>query len=95
MDDVGYWTDKEITEVFAASTAMSGLDFDSTTNKLQLGLAIGGYGSEENLAVGIGKVWDSDRIGDVLFSFKTTVDTSGRNNERPWVGSAGWKVTLP
>jgi hypothetical protein len=91
LDDEGYWTNDEISEVFAASTAMSGLDFDSTTTKLQIGLAIGGYDGEENMAIGVGKVWDSDRMGDVLFSFKTTVQEAGQGNARPWVGSAVWK----
>lgn len=91
LDDQGYWTDQEISELFAASTAMSGLDFDSTTTKMQIGIAIGGYDGEENMAVGIGKVWDSDKMGDILFSFKTTVQESGANNARPWVGSAVWK----
>jgi Collagen triple helix repeat (20 copies) len=91
LDDQGYWTDDEIAEVFAAATAMSGLDFDSTTTKTQIGIAIGGYDGEENMAIGVGKVWDSQRMGDVLFSFKTTIEESGRGNARPWVGSAVWK----
>lgn len=91
LDSQGYWTDEEISEVFAASFAMSGLDFDSTTTKLQLGIAVGGYDGEENMAIGIAKVWDSQNVGDVLFSFKTTVQESGASNARPWVGSAVWK----
>ncbi|MHA1806205.1 MAG: collagen-like triple helix repeat-containing protein [Candidatus Thorarchaeota archaeon] len=91
LDSQGYWTDSEISETFAAATAMSGLDFDSTTTKLQLGIAVGGYDGEENMAIGIGKVWDSNDMGDILFSFKTTVQESGRNDARPWVGSAVWK----
>lgn len=91
LDSQGYWTDDEISEVFAAATAMSGLDFDSTTTKTQIGIAVGGYDSEQNMAVGIGKVWDSDRMGDILFSFKTVVQESGRGDARPWVGSAVWK----
>jgi len=88
------WTDSEITEMFAASSAMSGLDFDSTTNKLQLGLALGGYGSQTDLAVGVAKNWDSDKTGDVLFSFKTTLQESGDDGKRPWVVGAVWKVNL-
>ena len=91
LDDQGYWTDDEISEMFAAATAMSGLDFDSTTTKTQIGIAIGGYDGEENMAIGVGKVWDSQRMGDILFSFKTTIEESGRGNARPWVGSAVWK----
>lgn len=86
------WSDDEITEMFAAATAMSGLDFDSTTNKTQFGIAIGGYDGEENLAIGIAQVWDSDTVGDTLFSLKTTVKESGHNDKRPWVASAVWKV---
>lgn len=91
LDERGYWTDDEVSEIFAAATAMSGLDFDSTTTKTQIGIAIGGYAGEENMAIGVGKVWDSQRMGDVLFSFKTTIDESGRDDARPWVGSAVWK----
>jgi len=90
----GGWTDSEITEMFAASSALSGLDFDSTTNKLQLGLALGGYGSQSDLAFGIAKSWDSDKTGDVLFSFKTTLQESGKDGERPWTVSAVWKVDI-
>ena len=95
LDEQGYWTNSEISEMFAASSAMSGLDFDSTTNKLQLGLSIGGYGSDTDMAVGIAKSWDSDKTGDVLFSFKTNVLQSGKDSERPWTASAVWKVQIP
>ncbi len=94
LDEQGYWTDSETSEMFAASSAMSGLDFDSTTNKLQLGLALGGYGSDTDMAVGIAKNWDSDKTGDVLFSFKTTVRESGHDDKRPWAAAAVWKLNI-
>ena len=96
LNDEDYWTDDELDEMFAASTAMAGIDFDSTTDKLQLGVALGGYGSEQQGAIGIGKVWNNDNVGDVLFSFKTTLKEVGRDSDekRPWVAAATWKVRL-
>lgn len=82
-------SDDEISELFAGATAMAGLDFDSTTTKTQVGLAVGYYDGEDSLAIGIGKVWDSEKMGDVLFSLKTTVDEL--NGHRPVVGAAIWK----
>jgi len=90
----GYWTNSEISEMYAATSALSGLDFDSTTNKLQLGISAGGYGSQTDLAVGIAKSWDSDKTGDVLFSFKTNLQESGHDDKRPWTASAVWKLNL-
>ena len=94
LNDDDYWTDDELDEMFAASTAMAGIDFDNTTDKLQLGVALGGYGSEQQGAIGIGKVWNNDNVGDVLFSFKTTLNEVGRDSDekRPWVAAATWKV---
>ena len=94
LNDEDYWTDDELDEMFAASTAMAGIDFDNTTDKLQLGVALGGYGSEQQGAIGIGKVWNNDNVGDVLFSFKTTLNEVGRDSDekRPWVAAATWKV---
>ena len=96
LNDDDYWTDDELDEMFAATTAMAGLDFTNTTNKLQLGAALGGYGSESQGAVGIGKVLDNDSFGDILLSFKTTLKEVGRdgNEKRPWVAAATWKVKL-
>lgn len=94
LNDDDYWTDDELDEMFAASIAMAGIDFDSTTSKLQLGAALGGYGSEHQGAVGIGKVWDNDTFGDILMSFKTTINETGHNSHRPWVASATWKVRI-
>ena len=96
LNDEDYWTDDELDEMFAASTAMAGIDFDNTTDKLQLGVALGGYGSEQQGAIGIGKVWNNDNVGDVLFSFKTTLKEVGRDSDekRPWVAAATWKVRL-
>lgn len=88
------WSDDDLNEVFAATTAMAGIDFDSTTSKLQLGVAIGGYGGEEQAALGIGKVLDNKKFGDILISFKTTINESGRDDDRPWVASAVWKVKI-
>ena len=82
-------SDDDVSELFAGATAMAGLDFDSTTYKTQVGIAAGFYDGENSLAIGIGKVWDSDRVGDVLFSLKTTVDEL--NGHRPVVGAAIWK----
>jgi len=82
-------SDDDVSELFAGATAMAGLDFDSTTYKTQIGIAAGFYDGENSLAIGIGKVWDSDRVGDVLFSLKTTVDEL--NGHRPVVGAAIWK----
>jgi len=82
-------SDDEISELFAGATAMAGLDFDSTTTKTQVGLAVGYYDGEDSLAIGIARVWDSERMGDVLFSIKTTVDEL--NGHRPIVGAAIWK----
>ena len=82
-------SDDDVSELFAGATAMAGLDFDSTTYKTQVGVAAGFYDGENSLAIGIGKVWDSDRVGDVLFSLKTTVDEL--NGHRPVVGAAIWK----
>ena len=82
-------SDDDISELFAGATAMAGLDFDSTTTKTQVGLAVGFYDGEDSLAIGVGKVWDSERMGDVLFSLKTTVDEL--NGHRPVVGAAIWK----
>ena len=87
--DADTLSDDEISELFAGATAMAGLDFDSTTTKTQVGLAVGYYDGEDSLAIGIGKVWDSERVGDVLFSLKTTVDEL--NGHRPIVGAAIWK----
>lgn len=95
LDENHYWSDDELDEAFAAATAMAGIDFDNTTEKLQLGLAIGSYGGEEQVAIGVGKVFNSDQMGDILFSFKTTIQEYGRDDNRPWVGSAVWKVNLP
>ena len=94
LETKGYWTDSEVSEMFAASSALAGLDFDSTTNKLQLGLSVGGYGSQTDMAVGIAKSWDSDKTGDVLFSFKANVQEVGHDNKRPWTASAVWKLNL-
>ena len=94
FDDSDYWSDDDLDEMFAASTAMAGIDFDSTTSKLQLGVAVGGYGGEQQGAVGIGKVLNNDKFGDVLVSFKTTIEETGRDDERPWVASATWKVRI-
>jgi len=96
LNDEDYWTDDELDEMFAATTAMAGLDFTNTTNKLQLGAALGGYGSESQGAVGIAKVLDNDSFGDILLSFKTTLKEVGRdgNEKRPWVAAATWKVKL-
>jgi hypothetical protein len=96
LNDEDYWTDDELDQMFAASTAIAGIDFDSTTSKLQLGAALGGYGSEHQGAIGIAKVWDNDTMGDVLLSFKTTLQEVGRNDneKRPWVAAATWKIKL-
>jgi len=96
LNDSDYWTDDELDEMFAATTAMAGIDFDSTTSKLQLGAALGGYGSESQGAVGIAKVWDNNTMGDVLFSLKTTLKEVGRDGDekRPWVAAATWKIKL-
>lgn len=89
-------SDEDIREVFAAGAAIAGLDFDSTTNKTQFGVSIAGFGDANNVGIGIGQVWDSDDMGDVLFSFKTVVDEVELDGDshRPWVGSAVWKVDL-
>jgi len=94
LHDDDAWSDDDLDQMFAASTAMAGIDFDSTTSKLQLGVAIGGYGGEQQGAVGIGKVLNNDKFGDVLVSFKTTIEETGRDDDRPWVASATWKVRI-
>jgi hypothetical protein len=87
--DSNSMSDDDISELFAGATAMAGLDFDSTTTKTQVGIAVGFYDGEDSMAIGIGKVWDSDQMGDILFSVKTTVDEL--NGHRPVVGAAIWK----
>jgi len=96
LHDDDSWSNDDLDQMFAASTAMAGIDFDSTTSKLQLGVALGGFNGENQGAVGIGKVWNNDTVGDVLFSFKTTIDEVGRSSDeaRPWVASAVWKVRI-
>ena len=96
LHDDSAWSDHDLDNMFAASTAMAGIDFDSTTSKLQLGTAFGGYGGEIQGAIGIGKVLDNKKFGDILVSFKTTFDEVGRSGDekRPWVASATWKIKL-
>lgn len=100
LDGTNYLGDdissSDIREVFAGATAMSGIDFDSTTKKLQLGISLSGFGSANNVGVGIGQVIEFGDSQDLLFSFKTLVDEVEIDNKsrRPWVASAIWKVNL-
>ena len=89
-------SDEDVREVFAGAMAIAGIDFTNTTDKTQFGLSAAGFGSANNIGIGIGQVWDSDDIGDILFSFKTLVDEVELDgqSERPWVASAVWKVQL-
>ena len=50
--DSNTWSDDDISEMFAASAAMAGLDFDSTTTKTQLGVAVGFYDGEDSMKFG-------------------------------------------
>jgi len=89
-----YYVSKGVTEnylmdAFAASSAMAGLDFTNTTTKLQIGAAIGGFGDVKKLGVGVGKVLDSDVVGDLMWSFKVTERVNGHT---PWVTGIIWKV---
>jgi autotransporter adhesin len=83
-------------QMFAAGFAMSGIDFTNTTNALQLGIGVGGWGGEVQTAIGAGLLLDSDSVGDILVSFKTTVEEVevGDDKHRPWVAAAVWKVKL-
>jgi len=94
LHDDNAWSDDDLDQMFAASTAMAGIDFYPGTDKLQLGVAIGSYGGEQQGAVGIGKMLNNDSFGDILVSFKTTIDEVGRDNDRAWVASATWKVRI-
>lgn len=92
-DDI---SDDDIQEVFAGATAMAGIDFDSTTKKLQLGISLSGFGSANNVGIGVGQVLEFGQKQDLLFSFKTLVDEVeiDGDSERPWVAAAVWKVNL-
>lgn len=96
LDENHYWTDDDISEMFAASSAMAGIDFTNTTNALQLGIGFGGFGGEVTTAIGAGLLYDSDAVGDILFSYKTTVEEIGPSGDehRAWAASAVWKVKI-
>lgn len=102
LDGVDYLNENfldqnDFDEMFAAGFALSGIDFTNTTNALQLGVGVGGFGNEIQTAVGVALLVDSDKMGDVLFSFKTLVEEVGLddgNEHRPWSASAVWKVKI-
>ena len=96
LNDDDYWTDDDLGEMFAASMAISGIDFTNTTEALQLGVGCGGWDDDVECAIGVGYLADIDATGDILFSFKTTVEEVGPSGDehRAWVGAAVWKVKI-
>ena len=96
LNDDDYWTDDDLGEMFAASMAISGIDFTNTTEALQIGVGVGGWGDDVEAAIGVGYLADIDATGDILFSFKTTVEEVGPSGDehRAWVGAAVWKVRI-
>jgi hypothetical protein len=61
---------EEFAQGLSLSLAAAGMDFTSTTTKLQLGISASWYDGENGLAVGVAQVVDWDTVGDTMLSLK-------------------------
>ncbi len=65
-EEENFITESDLYSGMASLAAFSAIDFSNTTDKLQVGVGIGGYQGRERLALGFGKM-----LGDnALFTFK-------------------------
>ena len=81
---------EEFAQGLTMGFAAAGMDFTSTTTKLQLGISVAHFDGENGYALGVARVIDSESFGDVLYSLKFTgCDGCSKNAV---VGSAVWNV---
>lgn len=63
-------SDEEFAQGLSMGIAAAGMDFTSTTTKLQLGVSASWYDGENGFAVGVAQVVDWDTVGDTMLSLK-------------------------
>jgi hypothetical protein len=85
--DIGL-SESDFAQGLSLAFAMSGMDFTSTTTKLQVGFSGAWYDGENSVALGVAQVIDSDTFGDVLLSLKMGT----ANSHTAGVVSAVWKI---
>ena len=85
--DIGI-SSSDFAEGLSLSFAMAGMDFTSTTTKLQLGVSGGWYDGENAAAFGVAQVVDSANFGDVMLALKVGV----ANSETGGSVSAVWNI---